>query len=112
MTISPSATSTKVVVADDPEGVETVTEYPVIQSAEGGNGTATIKWSAVEDAEEYKVYFATQGSNKYSSKATVDGTAVTIKGLDKGTYKVRIKALVDGEWTALSDCDYVTVTVK
>lgn len=112
LTISPSATSTKVVVADDPEGVETVTEYPVIKSAEGGNGTATIKWSAVEDAEEYKVYFATQGSNKYSSKATVDGTAVTIKGLDKGTYKVRIKALVDGEWTALSDCDYVTVTVK
>ncbi len=112
LTISPSATSTKVVVADDPEGAETVTENPVIKSAEGGNGTATIKWSAVEDAEEYKVYFATQGSNKYSSKATVEGTAVTIKGLEEGTYKVRIKALVDGEWTELADCDYVTVTVK
>ena len=112
LTIAPSTTS-KTVLAADPEDVETVALVPEISSATSSkSGTATIKWAKVDDATSYKVYFAEEGSNSYRSKATVSTTSCTITGLKNGTYKVRVKALVDGEWTALADCKYVSVTVK
>lgn len=112
LTIAPSTTS-KTVLAEDPEDVETVVLVPEISSATSSkSGTATIKWAKVDGATSYKVYFAEEGSNTYRSKATVSTTSCTITGLDDGTYKVRVKALVDGEWTALADCKYVSVTVK
>lgn len=112
LTIAPSTTS-KTVLAEDPEDVETVALVPEISSATSSkSGTATIKWAKVDGATSYKVYFAEEGSNTYRSKATVSTTSCTITGLDDGTYKVRVKALVDGEWTALADCKYVSVTVK
>lgn len=112
LTIAPSTTS-KTVLAADPEDVETVALVPEISSATSSkSGTATIKWAKVDGATSYKVYFAEEGSNTYRSKATVSTTSCTITGLDDGTYKVRVKALVDGEWTALADCKYVSVTVK
>lgn len=112
LTIAPSTTS-KTVLAEDPEDVETVALVPEISSATSTkSGTATIKWAKVDGATSYKVYFAEEGSNTYRSKATVSTTSCTITGLDDGTYKVRVKALVDGEWTALADCKYVSVTVK
>lgn len=112
LTIKPSTTS-KTVIAEDPEDVETVTAVPEITSATSSkSGTATIKWSKVEGATSYKVYFAEEGSNTYRSKATVSTNSCTITGLDDGSYKVRVKALVDGEWTALADCTYVSVNVK
>ena len=63
------------------------------------------------DGGEIIVAVAVFGGS-YRSKATVSTTSCTITGLDDGTYKVRVKALVDGEWTALADCKYVSVTVK
>ncbi len=119
LTIAPHATKTETIVTDDPEIAEDVTTVPEIKSTSGGDGSATIKWSEVKDATQYKVFFASKNSTTYGCKATIkpdsDGdlsTAVKITGLSAGTYKVRVKALVDGEWTKLADCDYVSVTVK
>ncbi len=90
--IAPHATNTGVVTARDPEGAsEIVSENPVITSATGGNGTATIKWDKVEDATQYSVWFANSNSNKYSKKATIDNNAVIVSGLSAGTYKVDLR---------------------
>ncbi len=105
-TVIGTATVNQVGTGDIP----TVTT-PVITSAVGGDNTATITWTAVTGASYYKVFFANDGSNKYYQKATVSGTTAMVTNLAPGTYKVRVKALVGDEWTALADCDYVKVTV-
>lgn len=114
LTIAPSATSTKTVVTTDPtdSGTTTTVNVPTITTATGGTKSASVKWTAVTNATSYKVYFAANGSNTYKAKATVSENGCTVTGLDAGTYKVRVKALVNGTWTSLADCDYVAVTVK
>lgn len=112
LTMAPSATGNATKTTTDPKTETTVVKVPTITYATStASGTASVKWTAVTGATSYKVYFAPSGESTYKLKATVTDNGCTVTGLTKGTYKVRIKALVNGTWTTLKDCDYESVVV-
>lgn len=112
LTMAPSATGNATKTTTDPKTETTVVKVPTITYATStASGTASVKWTAVTGATSYKVYFAPSGESTYKLKATVTDNGCTVTGLTKGTYKVRVKALVNGTWTELKDCDYESVVV-
>lgn len=122
VTIKPSTTA-QTVKADNEEEENKVV-LPVITSAKQETSTiveagkkivrkgVSLTWSAVKDATKYNVYMATGDSNVYRKVFSVYDTSALVTDLEEGTYKFRITAYVDGEWTKLSDCDHVKLTVE
>ena len=113
MTIG-TTSSTK--TAADP-GATSSASAPSLNSVNGGKGTITASWTSVSGANLYRVYIAEDSSTNYKTKTSTwstSGTSITLSGVSKGTYKVRVKASTDNgkTWTNLSDCDYLTVTVQ
>lgn len=58
-------------------------------NASGSGKTATLNWSAVSNAQGYRVYRKT-GSGSWKKIATVTETSYSDKGLKKGSYSYRI----------------------
>ena len=113
MTIG-TTSSTK--TAADP-GATSSASAPSMTSASGGSGSISASWTSVSGANLYRVYIAEDGETTYKTKKTAwstSSTSLTLTGVSKGTYKVRVKASTDNgkTWTDLADCDYLTVTVK
>lgn len=74
-----------------------------IPSAIAGNRSATISWTAVDKATNYKVYLKNTSDNTYSevtSNITFDasGTKVVITGLTNGKKYTFAVAAVDAFW--------------
>ena len=90
---------------------------PVITSAEGGVGTVTLSWSAVDGASLYKIFVSTENEGEYISAGAwvTDKTEITISDVEAGEHNIRIKSFYDAEGnnilTDLSECDPVKVTV-
>ncbi len=119
--LSTTSSGTNTATAADPVEAGTASNLPVITSTAGSTGSFTVNWNPVKDADTYQVWVhqegvdvTADGKQTYRRKATVTGTNATISGLSAGTYRVRIKASKDGgkTYTGLTDCAYVTVTVK
>jgi len=80
---------------------------PEVSSIDSGNGLLTVKWNAVEGAENYTVYFGTtSGLTKESASSTgITSTQFNQSSLTNGTtYYYRIAALdSEGNVSELSD---------
>lgn len=117
VTIAPSASSSKTVLAADPDddSVNLGDDIKLTSVASNSKGTASVSWTAVSGATSYRVYMAEGSSSVYSNKGTFTGTSATITGLTSGTtYKVRVVAIPYGSdlKTALQACAYMSVKVK
>lgn len=73
--------------------------------AQGGKGTFTVKWAAVENAEGYTVNY---GDKTENTKAT----EYVAKNVAAGEYKVRVKATTTKEGYLDSEWAETTVTVE
>lgn len=81
-------TSTNVIKLPDSVNKVTGTE---------GNGEVTLKWDAVKDAKEYKIYYSSfKGSLKTEVK-TVENTEATIDGLVNGNRLYFVVSVIDKE---------------
>lgn len=81
-------TSTNVIKLPDSVNKVTGTE---------GNGEVTLKWDAVKDAKEYKIYYSSfKGSLKTEVK-TVENTEATIDGLVNGNRLYFAVSVIDKE---------------
>ena len=100
--ISPTAYADKI----------TVRSYykPTVRAAADEN-SVTLRWEAVPNAEKYAVYKYADG--KAVKLAETKKLAAVITGLKPDTeYKYIVSAYVDGEWTAMTRSDIVTVRTK
>ena len=89
-----SAVSKDLHVTATPEGA---TKPQVTATA--GNGSVTLTWEKVSGATKYAI--AREGS---TVAVTTDETSFTASGLKNGTkYGFRVRALIDGEWSNVSD---------
>ncbi|MBQ7981829.1 MAG: cellulase family glycosylhydrolase [Oscillospiraceae bacterium] len=61
-------------------------DRPVVTAKKGAN-KVTLKWTAVDDADAYRVYQYNPATKKYTRIKTVKGTSCTIKNLESGSYK-------------------------
>lgn len=115
--ISPSASNSTTVTAPDPEGDDVVIgdEIKLTSVTSTSRGTITASWTAVSGATSYEVYVAEGSSSTYKKKGEFTGTTAVISGLTSGQkYKVRIlvNPYEGSKATALSNCEYMQVTVK
>ena len=115
--ISPSASNSTTVTAPDPKGDEVVIgdEIKLTSVTSTSRGTITASWTAVSGATSYEVYVAEGSSSTYKKKGEFTGTTAVISGLTSGQkYKVRIlvNPYEGSKATALSNCEYMQVTVK
>lgn len=115
--IAPSASSSTTVVAPDPEGDDVVIsdEIRLTSVTSTSRGTITASWTAVSGATSYEVYVAEGSSSTYKKKGEYTGTTAVISGLTSGQkYKVRIlvNPYEGSKASALSNCEYMQVTVK
>lgn len=115
--IAPSASSSTTVTAPDPEGDEVVIgdEIRLTSVTSTSRGTITASWTAVSGATSYEVYVAEGSSSTYKKKGEYTGTTAVISGLTSGQkYKVRIlvNPYEGSKASALSNCEYMQVTVK
>lgn len=74
-------------------------------TAQGGKGTFTVKWAAVENAEGYTVSYGEKTDN-------VTATEYVAKNVAAGEYKVRVKATTTKEGYLDSEWAETTVTVE
>ena len=115
--IAPSASSSTTVTAPDPEGDDVVIsdEIRLTSVTSTSRGTITASWTAVSGATSYEVYVAEGSSSTYKKKGEYTGTTAVISGLTSGQkYKVRIlvNPYEGSKASALSNCEYMQVTVK
>ncbi|MGN1339822.1 MAG: fibronectin type III domain-containing protein [Oscillospiraceae bacterium] len=79
---------------------------PTVTAADG---TATLKWNAVDGATKYAVYYFVNGG--YSAAGTTTGTTYTIKGLTDGTeYGFLVRSCIGGNWSSFTIADNVYAT--
>ena len=85
-----------------------VLENPEISSATNtGNGSVSVVWQAVEEAEAYEVAYKAAGDANYTVAKTVTGVNAVIEGLTVGTaYTIRVTA-IRGEERASSDISII-----
>ena len=57
---------------------------PNLRTATGGYDDITVKWSAVEGADSYAVYYKKGSAKKYTKLTTTAGTSATKKNLSDG----------------------------
>lgn len=78
---------------------------------QAGNASVTLEWGSVNNAESYKVYYATQNIDNLDNFAGLEGgevmefntTSGTISTLENGTvYYFRVTSLKDGFESAAS----------
>ena len=85
--------------------------YKPVLKATTKNGTITLKWSAVNNATEYRVVKYTNGEWKLVKETSK--LSQTIRGLKSGkTYKYAVQAKVNGKWTTIGTTSTATVKVK
>ena len=76
--------------------------------AAAGIGEATITWNAVDDAARYAVYKYIDGEY-ICVDSQIKATSYTVKDLTNYTkYGFKVKAYVDGTWSAASSMAYAT----
>ena len=86
-------------------------KYKPIVSLTANEGSITIRWSNVENAEKYKVFKYVNGKLKLVTETAK--RAIRITGTKAGKeYSYAVKAYVDGKWTTVYTSDIVTVTAK
>ena len=67
---------------------------PVGLKAEVANGTVTISWNGIVDADSYKVYYGASSGSYGSVNNVSKATQVTLKGLKTGsTYYITVSAV-------------------
>ncbi|MCM1524573.1 MAG: hypothetical protein NC120_08970, partial [Ruminococcus sp.] len=82
---------------------------PVITKVTPGDGQATVTWSAVSGASQYKVY--TYINNTYKAIANTTSTSYTVKGLTNGVKTgFLVRACVNNVWSDYSTADIVYAT--
>ena len=85
--------------------------YKPVLKATTKNGTITLKWSAVNNATEYRVVKYTNDEWKLVKETSK--LSQTIRGLNSGkTYKYAVQAKVNGKWTSIGTTSTATVKVK
>ena len=100
-----SAASPDLLVAATPHGVMA----PTVK-AKAGDLSATLEWNSVPGATRYAI--ASQNGDGSFTTYTYNcgGTSFTVKGLIGGrTYKMLVRAYVDGKWSPFSSVDLVSV---
>ena len=91
--------------------VSVTTKYKPIVSLTASEGSITIKWSKVENAEKYRAYKYVNGKLKFIIET--DKLALLVNGTKAGKkYSYAVKAYVDGKWTTVSTSDIASVTAK
>jgi len=65
---------------------------PATLVVEVSGNTLRVSWTAVPDAERYRVRWWLEGDADAASKLTTDETAVSIPNLNSGTYTVQVGA--------------------
>ena len=91
--------------------VSVTAKYKPIASLTANEGSITIEWSKVENAEMYKVFKYVNGKLRLVTETTK--RAIRITGTKAGKeYSYAVKAYVDGKWTTVSTSDIATVTAK
>ncbi len=81
---------------------------PVV-TATAGEEQVTLKWNALEDATNYRVFSYMNG--KYAVLGETTATTYTASDLTAGTkYGFLVRAFVNGAWTAFSNSDVVYAT--
>lgn len=91
--------------------VSVTAKYKPIVSLTANEGSITIKWSKVENAEKYKVFKYVNGKLKLVTETTKRTIRITGTKADK-KYSYAVKAYVDSKWTTVSISDIATVTAK
>ena len=88
----------------------TTSTVPQGVKAVAGNGEVTVKWNEVAGAEKYAVYIYIDG--KYTCiTSEVTDLSYVVTELKNGTkYGFKVKACVDGKWSAASLISYATPT--
>ena len=81
-------TSTNVIKLPDSVNKVTGTE---------GNGEVTLKWDAVKDAKEYKIYYSSFKGSLQTEVKTVENTEATIDGLVNGNRLYFAVSVIDKE---------------
>ena len=84
------------------------TSNPQITSISVGNGSATLRWTAVADATQYVVYTYVNGA--YTIAGTTTATTYTVYDLASIKYGFLVRAYVNGAWTNYSTSDIVYAT--
>ncbi len=84
------------------------TSNPQITSISVGNGSATLRWTAVADATQYIVYTYVNGA--YTIAGTTTATTYTVYDLASIKYGFLVRAYVNGAWTNYSTSDIVYAT--
>ena len=91
--------------------VSVTAKYKPIVSLTADEGSITISWSKVENAEKYKVFKYVNGKLRLVTETAK--RAICINGTKAGKeYSYAVKAYVDGKWTTVSTSDIVTVKAK
>ncbi|MBQ3920087.1 MAG: fibronectin type III domain-containing protein, partial [Oscillospiraceae bacterium] len=81
---------------------------PLVTKIEPGNGKMNVSWEAVSGATKYVVYYKTGTSTKKIERAASQ-TGAYIGGIANGTYKVWVKAVVNGKETTETNKRQTTV---
>ena len=91
------------------EGIKTI-KKPEIKKLEAGNGQVTVTWTAVANAETYRVFTYVDG--KYAIAGNTSETTMTVKNLTNGTkYGFLVLSSSDGKTYSkftTSDIKYAT----
>ncbi len=67
---------------------------PVIRAFNNADGSFTVKWNAIKEAESYQIEYREFGETEYKPATTVTGTEAMVTGLTVGkSYELRIKAI-------------------
>ena len=91
--------------------VSVTAKYKPIVLLTANEGSITIKWSKVKNAEKYKVFKYANGKLKLVTET--DKRSVRINGTKAGKeYSYAVKAYVDGKWTTVSTSNIATVKAK
>jgi hypothetical protein len=94
----------------DPITITVAWEVPtpsfVTQSGSVTEGTFTISWNPVADADRYVLY--EEGEEIYNGT----GTSLTIDERSDGTYRYQVKAISEGQSSPLSSSTVITVEME
>lgn len=85
-------------------------EKPVLTAKVNGT-KASLSWTAVEDAEKYRV--CEYKNEKLVKVKDTKKLKATVSGLKSGkTYRYAVRAYVDGKWTPVKKSELRTVKIK
>ena len=106
-TEAPASTSSDTSAEKPAEKVYTKPEVKLTAN----DGSISLKWEPVKDAEKYRVYKYVNGKLRLLTET--DKRAVRITGTKAGKeYTFAVKALVNGKWTKVYTKDLVSITAK